>query len=124
MSFDLIDSFKTDTITVKRAVKQGSFIDGRFVEAKPITFELRASVQPMTGKELKFEAQARQTSNVINLFVFEELTTGEQIELKQSDEFMWRGNDYQVFGVEDWTNTDLPHYKCKAEMVDTQGSKS
>lgn len=120
----LISSFQTDTISVIRSKTSGYHDDdtGMYVNGKSEKIEMVVAINPATGKDLKNLPESQRTSQAIKVYSNELLVTANENISKKADCIEWRGCDYQVQNVEDWTNTDIPHYKSIAVKVENDSS--
>ncbi len=113
----LIDNFQTDAITVTRFEK-GEYQKGVYIEGNKLNLELIAVVLPMTGRELRLLTEGQRATEAIIVYTDERLFTVKDSEAKKADLVEWRGDCHQVQKVEDWTKTDLGHYKALAMRVE------
>lgn len=63
---DAIEDFSNTYTVTRRAA--GTWVKGKHLPGSPSTFEIRASVQPMSGEELLRLPEGMQTSEVRRLF--------------------------------------------------------
>jgi len=119
----LISDFATAILTINRfdsgKMVKGVYTSGEITEIPNI----QASVQPLRAFEYKNYPDLQRTSSAVKVFTDIELLTANDKVKKKADRFTWGGYQYEVIGVEDWTNTDLPHYKSLAIKVDTFEAK-
>lgn len=120
MSVTLISSLKTDTIDVIRNDVAGSYDDttGLYVDGTTQTLSMIAVVSPATSQDLLHLPEAQRTSSMIKIYTEEPLLTANESSSKKSDIIVWRGVEYQIQKVGDWTFTDLPHYKSFASKIE------
>jgi hypothetical protein len=90
----------------------GSYVAGRWVEGAAETFEIAASIQPATPKELQRLPEGDRVKAVIAIWTTTELRVGEGA---QADRVSYGGGTYEVQAVERW---DLGEYfKALASRV-------
>jgi hypothetical protein len=120
----LIDSFlrPKDSIKVFMA-KGGRYVEGRFVECAPCVSEITGSVQQLRAHELNQLPEGRRNSEALKVYSVDNLEPGFIEELKNADEFEFKGVRYEVHSVEDWTDTDLPHFKMVGIRIDAAATK-
>ena len=121
----LVDSFlrpSSDKLAIV-SFHSGKYIQGRWDEGKPAIRYLRASLQPMKAREIQQLPEARRTSEAVKIYVETPISTQDVIALKSAERVCFKGVDYEVHQVEDWTDTDLPHYKVIALKVDAHRAK-
>jgi len=90
--------------------------DGRFVAASPITFDIRASVQPARPDEIQRLPEGRRTSATIAVYSKAELKTANAPQGNQPDLLSYRKESFQVESVEDWFELG-GYYKALAVKV-------
>jgi hypothetical protein len=100
-------------ITITRATP-GAFVDGYWESGSPETMTVIASVQPLRGRELLALPEAQRVRHPIRIYAEAELHTADQEAGTTADVVTWKGNQYEVATVEDWTDGPLPHWKCTA----------
>jgi len=97
---------------VKREIT-GSWINGRWAkdpDTPPDTFEIMASVQPLSGSEneLKSVPEGRRQSKGYKLYTDTKLnTSGENC----PDIVVINGEDYELFNFGSWQNNVINHYR-------------
>lgn len=93
----------------KRVLK-GEYVNGVWVDGKPITLWIHASVQSLTAKQMQSLPEGRRQMQSFTLFASIPLRTAEQ-NGNQADIVIIDGDQYEVVAVEHWNNGILPHYK-------------
>lgn len=110
----LIDSFLTATYTVTRS-GGGSYVNGNWVPAATSTVEVKGSLQPMSMREAKLQAEeGERLTDMFKFYADQQLIPLDRADnLKDSDIVTIDGETYKVLGVEKWQGlrVDLPHYK-------------
>lgn len=119
----LIQEFETDLIEVIRNKQAGYYdIDGLYVEGQKERIDLSVVVTPAKGRELLHLPEAQRSSEMLKIYSDEKLLTVDEGVSKIADVVVWRGHEYQVQIVDDWTHTDLPHYRSLAAKVEACAS--
>jgi hypothetical protein len=115
-----ISMLGASTYTVTRFA-QSSWTDGEHVRGAPSTFDIVASIQPLTGRELQDLPEGQRNVGNLNCYTETLLLTGE--DQAAPDRLDYKGTDYEVQAVEDWTDhvTGLPHYKVRIAEVGADG---
>jgi len=113
----LIDNFVTDIINITR-FEAGSLVKGKYVAGATNNFDIEAAVIPISGKELVLLPEGERTKEMIVIYSDVELLTVNEKDFKKADRLSWRGKDYEIHKVEDWTKTDLPHYRIIAMKLE------
>ena len=121
---DLITSFLTLDLEVTR-YEPGRYVKGRYREGASRTFMTKASIQPSTPREITMFPEGRRGGEIKVVYTCDELRIPDEgPNQTKGDTFVYKGNVYEVHKVEDWSdNTDLPHYKSFAFLIDdTRGA--
>lgn len=123
----LVGNFKEETIRVIR-YGNGAYgkKSGRWEGGKQFADEtFTVSVQPLRGNELLNLPQGQRESENVKIYSDERIFTvrNSNAESKTADCIEWRGCSYQIQSVEDWTKTDIPHYKSIAVKIEKQPSE-
>jgi hypothetical protein len=105
----MISSFRK-ALTVTRYAA-GSYVDGRWVEGVGSTFTIKASVQPLSDREMQLLPEARRNTETYNLFTDTQLRTAEQTQGKNADRVSIYGEMFEVLSVGHWQNDVLNHFK-------------
>jgi hypothetical protein len=109
----------TGTYTVKRYVAGKWNDEGRFDRGTESTFEVEASVQPLSGNMVKLLPEHRRTAESILIYLEEELRTSKESEKLPADIFVYQGKNFEVFTVKNWSDiTDIPHFEVVAVRQD------
>lgn len=114
----LIDNFKTDEITIKR-YDTGAYNNGVYVPGAITEFTVNAVVMPLTGKELLNLPEAQRTKRALRVYTDIQLVTADDVNNKKADRFDHQEREYEIQKNEDWTRTDIEHYKSIAIEVDS-----
>lgn len=87
---------------------------GRVVApAAESTFCIRASIQPVTPKDLQLLPEGMRNLGAMAVYTTCELFTVEQVAGKIPDRLTYKGIDYQIHSVEDWYDLG-GYYRCIA----------
>tara|TARA_R110002012_G_scaffold271932_2_gene457262 strand:- start:751 stop:1140 length:390 start_codon:yes stop_codon:yes gene_type:complete len=116
----LIGAFKTDIITIIRTDTPSGYDDstGMATQGTTSITQAQAVIIPATGKDLKNLPEAQRIKEAIKIYTDEALQTADDNTSKNADVITWRGVNYQIQNMEDWTSTDIPHYKSMAVKVE------
>ena len=107
-----------DTYTVTRKAA-GSYVDGEWVSGADSTFEIFASVQPMSGDEMQRESEGLRATHGVKIYArldvilrtVEDAGAGATPGL-EADVITYEGRDYQIQRILPWTSRALlPHRK-------------
>lgn len=98
------------TQTIKR-VTAGSYVDGVWVPGTESTFTIQASVQPMTGEDMKALPEGRRMSDHVKAYTSENLQVLGEVVGLQPDKLVWRGHDYECIQVDVRQMSVINHYK-------------
>jgi hypothetical protein len=90
--------FATGTYDVTRADGPGSHVDGVFVPGSTSTVTIRASVQPVSGRELERLPEGLRTRELLSLFTLDALLV--EAPDVRPDIVTIRGETWQVQNVE------------------------
>lgn len=116
----MIGSFQAGAVTLLRT-KIGQWVLGRYEQGIREETALEASVQALTPNDLLQLPEGRRTRENIKIYTTEKLRTSDENNNTPADNILWRGKLYEVYSVEDWSNTDLPHYLAIASKMDGEG---
>ncbi len=111
----VLESFATGSYTVTRQSPSSYGADGRLVAATPSYFEIRASVQPVSGRDLQRLPEGLRTSEIIAVFTATELRT--QGPSQDPDLIEIDGDTYEVQKVERWATLGA-YYRALALKVE------
>lgn len=97
---------KDESLTAVREVKQ--LVDGKFVVLASSTFQFRANVQPVEGRDLLLVPEGDRFKE--NLWLFSQDPNA----LLLNDRVVRDGVNYQVQSVQEWG----AHRECRVTRVD------
>lgn len=112
----LIDTFKSGTYTVTRSGAT-TLVKGRPTAGASTTFDVEASVQPLTGKDTQSLPEGFYTTNTLVVFTRTKLNP---VSSADSDRINIRGEDYDVMNVEyweGWSGIDDTYYRILCRKV-------
>lgn len=92
----------------------GAVENGRFRPGPTETFEVRASIQPLTGEQLLRLPEGERTRERIIIFTAAQLRTTRQSEVAMADRVAYRGEQFEVESVEAWAG----YYRCVGAKVE------
>ena len=81
----------------------GTYVKGRWQEGAETEIAIKASVQPVTGKELQMLPQTFMSRATIKVYSVDELFQGSREAGQSPDSIIWRDKRYEVNVVEDWS---------------------
>lgn len=121
MSFGLIKSLMTETLTVERR-GPGVWVNGRYEKGSKSCHNIKASVQPMSGDETKILPEGRRSSESMKIYTYDRLFMSDESKQIAADVIKHDGKFFEIHMVQNWKiGTDLPHYKCIAVKIDDEG---
>lgn len=108
----VIGVFATGTYTVTRTVT-GTYTAGRYTDGATGTFDITASVQPVSGRDLQFVAEGEHGNEVKVVYTSTPLFT--RTPTTSPDKVAIDGETYEVFRVEKWQHfgisTNEDHFR-------------
>ncbi|HEU4402346.1 MAG TPA: hypothetical protein VFT43_09590 [Candidatus Polarisedimenticolia bacterium] len=102
------------SLTVTRPAP-GAYVDGVYAAGAPSTFAVRASVQPLRGRELEALPEGRRSRAAYRVYTDTLLRT---VDDANPDRIALFGEAYEVIAIEHWQNGILPHYKAVLSKLD------
>lgn len=109
-------SLRNFTVGVKRFDGVTTWVKGRPVNDSQTAFNIKCSVQPLTGKEMEALPEARR--NRASYWVYTS-TLLQTVEDRNPDTMTLFGEVYEVFTVEPWQNNIISHFKALAQKKTT-----
>lgn len=109
---DVIGSFKTGpgTYTVTRTTDGGHDSKGRAVAGSASTFEITASVQPMSGRDVQLLPEGYHGKETQKLYTTTALVAVDAS--NEPDEVSIGGENWKVIMVKHWEAFGSDHYKA------------
>jgi len=102
----------SNELTVIRE-KSGYIVKGRYQETPPQEVNIKASIQPVSGKDRMMLPEGIRSKEIIKLYTTFLLQTDNAEGSTKSDVVVYNGCRYDVITVEDWT-VDGGYYKAVA----------
>lgn len=99
------------TFTIKR-LTPGAYVNGFWVEGSSSTFNILATVQPVSGLEMQSLPEGRRESQAVKIYTSTQLRTIE--DSKNPDILLAFGYEFEIATVEPWQSNLINHYKCIA----------
>lgn len=99
------------TLSVKRFAAGSYNTDGDWVEGADSDFNISASVQPLTGREMEMLPEARRDSQSYKLYSDTQLLTADTSQTKNADIVTIDNEKFEVFSDEPWQNNIINHHK-------------
>jgi hypothetical protein len=110
---DVITSFYTGTYKVTRT-GGGSFTNGVYALGTTSTFDITASIQPVTGRDLQVLPEGQHANETKVVYTTTELKTRDPS--NAGDKITINGEAWEVFRVERWEafglNLSGDHYRA------------
>lgn len=98
--------FRNHYLTAKRKAG-GAYSSGRWVEGTESDVAFRASVQPLSERELLALPEGRRTLETYKIFSDTQLNT---VGSQNPDEVVLNGERFEVYSLGDWHNGILEHF--------------
>lgn len=93
----VIDYFKTGSYTIKRRVK-GAVVNGIYTDGAETQFSIDASIQPITGRELRNLQEGQATVDDKVIYTRTELKCRQPTH--EPDIIVIAGEEYEIYRVE------------------------
>ena len=116
----VISAFKTGTYTVTRT-GGGTYSSGVYTAGSTSTFDITASVQPVSGRDLQVLPEGQHGNEVRVIYTTTELRTrnptnaGDKISIGSEDWEVFRFERWEAFGL----NLSGDHYRAFASRLET-----
>lgn len=111
----------TETIQVIRS-DGGAWVEGRYERGQERRLPAEAlSIQPLTPDEVRLLPEGRRTAESLKMYLETPVRVSDEKAGTAADRIEHAGKTYEVLGVEDWSRTDIPHYKAILVKIDGQG---
>ncbi len=104
-------------LTVKRPTAATGYTGGVAQTESRTSFNIRASVQPLTPEEMQLLPEGRRQTEGYRLYTDTRLIAANSKTGVNADLVEYEGADYEVFAVDRWKNGILPHYKVLVAKV-------
>jgi len=79
----------------------GEYVEGRYCETKPTTFEAFGCVQPTTPREIELLPEGTRADGAVTIWIDCDLKIGGQRD-KEPDRILFRGVEYEARSEADW----------------------
>jgi hypothetical protein len=106
----------------------GRYVSGQWVDGDEViptdedgnetSFSMTASVQRLTPQETAAMPEGQRSSEWIKVYTGTQLLRADESERTKGDVVLFHGREYEVKKIEDWTDTELPHYKALAVLLE------
>jgi hypothetical protein len=113
----------TESIQVIRADGGGwSDATGRYERGQERRLPAEAmSIQPLTADEIKLLPEGRRTAETLKVYLETKVRCADEKAGTAADRIEHAGKVYEVIAVEDWSRTDIPHFKAILAKIDGEG---
>jgi len=88
--------------------RDGSYVDGRWVEGGPVRRKISASVQPAKPSDILIQEDGRHVSAQFRIYTDDVLKTAAE-DKTNPDRVTLNGFDYLVLGIAPWQNNIINH---------------
>jgi len=110
-------SLRNRTLSVTRR-DAGEYTAGIWVPSGDTTvFSIKASVQPLTARELRSLSEARRNIQSHWIFSSTELLNVDIVGVTNPDIVVVDGDNYEVFSTAPWQNGIISHYKMIVQKI-------
>lgn len=99
---------KPQTITRTTA---GAYVNGLFVPGTPSSITIQASVQPVTGEDIKALPEGRRLDDYVKVYTDSDLQVLQESTGKQPDKLSWRGHTYECISADVRQMSVINHFK-------------
>lgn len=113
----MITTFDNGPFTIRRQSAPTEF-KGRFVAGAETILSTDGTVQRMSARERLLLPEGVRQSDVIKIYTTFAFRVGNEENQIPGDIIEYKGDDYEIFQVEDWNDTMIPHYRANARRVD------
>jgi hypothetical protein len=111
---DSIASLASGTYTVTRT-EAGARVQGRYTPGPSTTFEIVASIQPATGRQLRDLPEGQRGDETVAIYTVTELRTRHPGSPgNEPDLVTYRGEPWTVTQVKRWESFGEVHFECLA----------
>ena len=113
----LVPSFFSGNYTITRS-KSGTFDRGRYVPGPKETIQVKGSLQPIGGRDIKMLEEGERIRDHYTFYSDAAISVIDTTTQAEADVVTINGETYRVVSVEEWENQpgfagriDLPHFK-------------
>ena len=84
----------------------------------PAPVDFKASIQPMSGRELMLLPEGERTHDRIRIYTDVKLTVAIPAQNQKGTRVSYDGRDWEVQSAFQWDLNDYPYYKYLAQLVE------
>jgi len=99
---------KIYTVTRQAA---NSYVSGLPVDGATSTFDIQASIQPVSGEDMKTLPDGRNVNDMIKVYSDTNLQVSDEANRLEPDKLTWRGKVYECVSVDVRQMDVISHYK-------------
>lgn len=89
----------------------GTMVKGRYVAGSTSTLTIQASIQPVSGEDLKSLPEGRRLDDFVKVYTDSNLQSLQEVSTVQQDRLTWRGHTYECISVDARQMGIINHYK-------------
>lgn len=105
---------KPQTITRTTA---GSYVNGVFVDGVTSSITIQASVQPMTGEDMKTLPEGKRLSDFVKVYTSSDLQVLGEVAGLIADRLSWRSHTYECISADVRQMDVISHFKYTFSKV-------
>lgn len=109
---DSITSLASGTYTITRTASGTYDATGAYTQGGLSSFDIVASIQPATGRQLRDLPEGQRGDEVVAVFTITELRT--RTPTTEPDTVAYRGEPWTLITVKRWDSFGATHYECMA----------
>jgi len=106
----MITSFNNGPFTFKRRAAT-TYVNGKAVAGAESDVVVNGSLQPMNAREVMLLPEGQRTRENLKIYTDTVLNPAEKETGKPADRLTIGSYVYEVTGMENWTQSDIPFYK-------------
>lgn len=104
--------------TVTRQTTARTFVKGREVPPATTQFEVQATIQPITGREVLKLPEGERSENQIKIYSATKLNVATEAGIA-GDVITYDSDDFEIVAVENWNKFNgIKHFKMRARRID------
>lgn len=112
---DAIGSLSNGIYAVTRQASGSYDTNGRYTPGATTTFDIVASIQPNTGKELQSLPPSQETDVSITVYTITELKT--RTPESEPDIVSYKGKSWKVYTSNQWTAFGNDYWRADASLI-------
>lgn len=89
----------------------GSYVNGVWVAGAATNVAIMATIQPVTGEDMKTLPEGRRLSDYVKVYTSTEVFPVSET-IQQPDQLVWRGSTYECISVDVRQMDVIAHYKA------------